>query len=143
MKSFFLPMPPSSNGLFRNTTAGDREVARKQGRTCPPRVKTSRYKAWIEQAGLALLAQGLREPTPGWVRLTILLHAPRPEGRFDTDNVKAVADLLTRHGLIEDDSLIADLRVCWTAMAQRGLTVTVAADENPWELPEMPHAESA
>lgn len=143
MKSFFLPMPPSTNALYRNTTAGDRTIAHQQGRKCPPRVRTSQYKRWIEQAGLALLTQGPRRLTPGWFRLTILLHAPAPEGRLDADNVKAVADLLKIHGLIEDDSLIANLRVCWAPLAQRGITVTVAADRNPWELPEVPHAQSA
>jgi len=83
-----LPIPPSLNNLFAN--AGKR------------RVTTPRYAAWLEEAGLHLNRQR-PEPVAGWYELFLYLPA---KIRGDVDNrLKGVSDLLSKHSIIEDDSL--------------------------------------
>jgi hypothetical protein len=64
---------------------------------------------WLEEAGWALLQQRPKA-VPGCV--SISLSAGRPDKRRrDLDNIarKAVLDLLTKHGVIEDDSKVLEL----------------------------------
>ena len=83
-----LPMPPSTNALYRNA----------YGRG---RVKTKRYEAWLRQADMSFLLQK-RGITP--VHGPYHLHIWRPSDGIDTDNLKAVPDVLVRWHLVDADS---------------------------------------
>ena len=105
-----LPFPPSANALFRNATAKDNSRKRPQ---------TQRYRTWIRAAGWDLERQ--RPPKmEGPVALDIAVGKPvNRDGtpnkvRRDIGNLhKAIEDLLVDHGVIEDDSLVHDLRIHW------------------------------
>ncbi|WP_106735942.1 hypothetical protein [Methylobacterium sp. 285MFTsu5.1] len=82
-----LPVPPSVNRIYRHT--------KERGP-----VKSDAYKLWIDGAGWRLQAQ-----RPGRVpgAYVLLLAVPR-SSRMDLDNsVKAVSDLLQRHGVVDND----------------------------------------
>jgi hypothetical protein len=91
---FALPKPPSTNNLYGSRI--DRTSGKQR------RHKTSAYKAWIDAAGWEMKAQGVG--APGYPALRQLLI----EGvtGIDTDNIKAIPDLLKRMGIILDDKLI-------------------------------------
>lgn len=89
---YHLPMPPSTNHLFANTSNG--------------RVRTHQYKAWATEAGWRIREQG-RRTIHGPVKITIQLEDKHP--RRDASNaIKSIEDLLTpgKHGLgiIDGDS---------------------------------------
>jgi crossover junction endodeoxyribonuclease RusA len=66
------------------------------------RVKTGKYKAWIEEAGYELLGQHRRH-VMGRVRIAI--EIADGESRADPDNLfKPLLDLAVLHGLIDGDS---------------------------------------
>ena len=95
-----LPFPVSTNNLF----AG-------KSRRFPSR----RYRAWREEAGLALAAQ---RPLPFFSEpVEVSLHFGRPDRRRrDLDNLcKAPLDLLTEFGVLADDHLVHRLSVSWDA----------------------------
>jgi Holliday junction resolvase RusA-like endonuclease len=90
-----LPVCPSLNNLFVNV----------QGRG---RVKSARYKAWIEEAGYALNRYTLT-PIHGPVHVTICVPA---KTRADLDNLaKGPIDLLVARGWIDDDRHIKSLHL--------------------------------
>jgi hypothetical protein len=99
-RSFTLPDPISTNAHTRNVSAAERRRAMDRGRPLRGRAKTEAYKAWIDEAILAVRQQ-----------LRPLPHCPGPffldmvvGGNVDIDNtVKCVGDLLKRVGLIIDD----------------------------------------
>ncbi|WP_331316497.1 hypothetical protein [Methylobacterium mesophilicum] len=82
-----LPVPPSVNALYRHG-----------GGKGPHRSDV--YRSWIDGAGWRLQAQRPgRVPGP----YVLLLAVPRTS-RMDLDNsVKAVSDLLQRHGVVDND----------------------------------------
>lgn len=85
--TYDLPLPISVNALFAN-------------REGVGRIKTSRYKAWVHQAGLSLLAQRSR-PVGCPVNIEILVSE---KSRCDLDNcAKCVCDVLVYRGILEDD----------------------------------------
>jgi len=90
-----LPVPPSTNNLFVNV--------RGRGRR-----KSDEYRAWLHEAGLKLNLQR-PQPVSGPVHVTIRI----PDiARGDLDNrIKASLDLLVKHRLIEDDSMVASIHV--------------------------------
>ena len=83
-----LPQPPTTNQLY-------------SGR----RYKTERYKAWIETAGWELRIQRI-QPIKGNFALTIWTPS-----KADTDNVKALPDLLQTMGIVENDRLMMEIHV--------------------------------
>jgi Holliday junction resolvase RusA-like endonuclease len=96
---YLLPIPPSANSLYPG----------KQRRH-----KSAAYKAWIQEAGLEILAQG-RQKILG--KVEVLYEVGRPKGRRRRDVMnleKAPSDLLVNLGVIEDDSLIERCTVCWS-----------------------------
>ena len=98
-----VPMPPSTNGLYRNIP--------RRGR-----VKTDQYKAWIDEAGHALNQQS-KIAMVGDVKLTITM-GPRNRRR-DLDNcIKAPQDLLQAHGILANDSQVVDVRARWSDQVQ-------------------------
>jgi Holliday junction resolvase RusA-like endonuclease len=94
-----LPVPPSTNNLFRNGSHGGR-------------YKTKAYKAWIAEAGWEIMHQ--RPPTlhpPLRTCLRVLIEAPIGPNR-DIDNVlKPLLDVLTTMGVYADDKLIDRLEI--------------------------------
>lgn len=81
-----LPPPPSTNGLF--ATVGRR------------RIKSRRYRRWLNAAGWELVAQ-----RPGTIAGPWQVDIALPAGlRGDVDGrIKAVLDLLVKHGVTADD----------------------------------------
>lgn len=98
-----LTLPPSTNALYANV--------RGKGR-----VKTKRYREWIEAAGWELASQRPGR-VPGWYRLTVLIPA---KASLDADNLKALSDLLKRHNVIDDDGL------AWSFHVERSEDATSA-----------------
>jgi crossover junction endodeoxyribonuclease RusA len=92
-----LPYPPSTNTLYRNVSGKGR-------------VKTAKYKQWIDEAGFVLMFKHLPAITGPYVLQIDLFQSDAR--RRDIDNgIKAISDLLVAHGLVEDDSLCMDLKV--------------------------------
>lgn len=95
-----LPKPPSVNTLFSNAPGRGR-------------VKTPAYRAWLEEAGWALLSQKPAHVT-GPVCLDYLIH---DSGRADLGNLeKGLTDLLVSHEIIEDDnrSIVRRITLEWS-----------------------------
>jgi crossover junction endodeoxyribonuclease RusA len=90
MISLTLPLPPSTNSLYRNV--------RGKGR-----VKTQRYQTWLNAAGWHV-----KEQRPKPIKGPVIIHIKldlRNKGRKDCSNyIKALEDLLVSHKLIADDS---------------------------------------
>lgn len=89
------PAPISTNALFRNVAGSGR-------------VKTSQYRAWIEDAGWRIvMAKPCR--IMGAAEVHILISNA---SRIDADNAaKAVLDVLTKHQVIEDDRRVRKLTI--------------------------------
>lgn len=106
-----LPYPPVLNHLYANVPGKGR-------------VKSERYRQWANAAGWELQAQ---RPTPvaGPVNVSILLGRPDRRRRDLDGTSKAPLDLLVRHGVIEDDSLVQSLTLAWAKVS--GCVVTVEA----------------
>jgi crossover junction endodeoxyribonuclease RusA len=92
-----LPYPPSTNTLYRNVAGKGR-------------VKTAKYKAWIDEAG-HLLNLGHHPAIKGDYVLDIALFQADARRRDIDNGIKAISDLLVAHGLVEDDSKCIDLYV--------------------------------
>lgn len=90
MPKFTLPFPVSSNNMFTNVPGKGR-------------VSSKEYAAWTTEAMWMLLQQRAK-PISGEVSIWIGLVAPSKRA-MDCDNrIKPVLDLLTRAGIIKDDS---------------------------------------
>jgi Holliday junction resolvase RusA-like endonuclease len=103
-----LPMPPSTNSLYRNVPGRGR-------------AKTERYRTWLRAAGNELLAQrvGL-QPIRGAFTLTILLPQAKRRASMDASNyIKATEDLLVRHSLIDDDRNAESVTIAWAPGIQQ------------------------
>ncbi len=82
-----LPKPPSTNGLFFNSSGGGR-------------ARTAEYRSWLTEAGWAVRIQRQKN-IKGPVKIGIAIE---DAGKGDLDNFcKATCDLLVKHGLIEGD----------------------------------------
>lgn len=106
-------LPPPLSACFKNV--------RRNGRAA-----TTRYTAWVIEALHAVQQQrvGL---VPGSVVAVYQFRRP-DKRRRDLGNLeKAVSDLLVKARLIEDDSLIVDLRMMWGGEAAVTVTITPAA----------------
>src|SRR6516164_2018760 len=101
MPTIDLPLPPGVNRLWRSN----------RGRVH----RSAPYAAWLREAGWSLLEQRPKA-VPGCVSVTISAGKP-DKRRRDLDNIagKAVLDLLTKHGVIEDDSKVLELSGRWDA----------------------------
>lgn len=119
-----LPVPPSSNSLFRNTTAEERARFIARGHKGKPRVKTLAYKSWLLAAGWTLKAQH-PEKVPGQVRIALMMRPP--SNSADCDNrFKGPIDLLVEHGIIEGDSAkyVRGVALDWADIDDCVVTVT-------------------
>lgn len=112
-----LPIPPSTNALYRNVSKAER--ARAVGKL-PGRVMTKEYKAWIAEADGVYLTQK-RSVAPHAI-LTgdwycVVIHVPC-DVALDVDNMsKSVVDYLWRVGLTPDDSRM------WSVMVSRHMKI--------------------
>jgi len=111
MVRYELPFPPSMNNLF--ASAGKK------------RVRTERYKAWAKEAGQFILHQGRRR-VHGHVSLSVALVRPDRRTRDLSNTLKAIEDLLVDMLVIDDDSLIQRIDVCWVPS---GVPCTVIIQE--------------
>lgn len=107
-EEFTLPLPPSTNNLFRNVNGKGR-------------VKTDDYKAWQEAAGWALKAQ---RPTPIAGPVSISISIYRASKASDLDNrIKAVLDLIVEHSVIDDDRNVQEIFARWSNDTDGALVV--------------------
>lgn len=115
MATFFIvPVPPSVNSLYRNVTGKGR-------------VKTERYRTWINAAGWDVRAQK-PEPVAGQVRVAYRVPWPKDNRHRDLGNYeKALSDLLVLHGVIEDDSKIIELLLLYGESTEDKVLIEVAA----------------
>lgn len=95
-----LPLPPSTNELYRNRTKQEIANGKAMGIALRGRARTERYKTWARAAGNALIAA-----KPGRIEgrysLTITIAET---ARMDLGNAeKALSDLLVKHGVVDDD----------------------------------------
>lgn len=113
MLTLTLPsLPPPLSACFKNV--------RRNGRAA-----TARYTAWVIEAARAVQEQRLAGMA-GTVAAVYVFRRP-DRRRRDLGNLeKAVSDLLVKTGLIEDDSLIVDLRLMWGGDAPVTITITPA-----------------
>ncbi len=125
-QTFHLPRPPSTNTLYRNVTHDERVRAWRLGNKLPGRLKTERYRTWLNAAGWHVKAARL-VPLKGNIKIDILV-ARKDKRRRDLDNlVKPTQDLLVKHAIIEDDSLIDELHIAWTTSANaKDMVVTIS-----------------
>lgn len=110
-----LPYPVSVNAMYANAPGRGR-------------VKTERYKTWLNAAGWNVK---LAKPSPlkGAYTLEITLFQSQKRKR-DIDNVvKPISDLLVEHQLVEDDSLCTRLVVQRIPSDTQWAEVTVKAQQ--------------
>ena len=103
--TFVLPFPPSVNSLF----AGKER-----------RHLSKAYKAWIKEASHALRQQ---RPLPHYTDKVCVEYvagwpcrkdgSPSNRVRDISNFIKAPEDLLVKFGVLEDDSLVEDMRIRW------------------------------
>jgi hypothetical protein len=98
---FCIPAPPSTNNLHGS------HIDKATGKL--RRHNTAVYKAWIDEAGWEIRIQG--DNQFGIVPLPVFPNGLRQlliEGvaGIDSDNIKAIPDLLKRMKIIKDDKLI-------------------------------------
>jgi len=110
-----LPYPVSVNAMYANAAGRGR-------------VKTERYKTWINAAGWALVAaRPVKVAGPYTLEITLFQSDKR---KRDIDNVvKPISDLLVEHQLVEDDSLCTRLVVQRIPSDTQWAEVTVKAQQ--------------
>jgi Holliday junction resolvase RusA-like endonuclease len=129
MITLTLPVPPSSNALFRNTTVAERSRALARGqKAMKGRAKTLAYVSWLNAAGWELKAQ-LRPPLPQKVpgKVEIEIRMRQPSASADCDNrFKAAIDLLVLHQVIDDDRHVVAASIRWAPVEKCIVTVREA-----------------
>ena len=95
-----LPWPPSINGYWR--VFNGRAIISEKGRAY--------RKAVADQVLIQRVARHIAQP------VRVVIEAYRPDNRRrDLDNLlKSSLDAITHGGVLEDDSLIKDLRIFWS-----------------------------
>ena len=93
-----LPLPPSTNHLFAT-------VGRK-------RIKTKKYKQWINECMNECIVQGRRGPVNSENGYKVMIFPCFKRGRRDIDNtVKPTLDFLEKAGFYENDKEVESLNV--------------------------------
>jgi Holliday junction resolvase RusA-like endonuclease len=95
-----LPYPPGVNNLYGHV--GRRRYA------------TARYKAWQQEAALAVRAQGVRGGIKGRFVISMVLTPPDERWTDLDGRAKAPLDLLVKCGIIEDDRHNRQLIMAWS-----------------------------
>jgi len=107
MIQFTLPMPPSTNRIWRGKAKGV--------------YRSAEYIQWIIVAGNMLKSYRLKPVSPPYAVVYEFGRRVTKKGavskvRMDVANrEKALSDLLQKMGLIEDDCLIEDMHLRWSA----------------------------
>ena len=110
-----LPFPPSVNHYWRHVVMGKRVTTLI---SAPGR----KYSAAVQ--GEVLLQKAARRIN-SHVAMTVLLHAP-DRRRRDVDNyAKSLLDSLVKSGVLEDDSVVRDLRLVWGEVLSGGKAVVM------------------
>ena len=115
MKISLPEIPPPLSACFTDPGRG------KKGR-----VKTRRYRAWINEAAYRLKPyRGEFGEEP----LRVIYRYGRPDRRRrDLGNLeKATSDILVSTGIITDDSQITDMRLLWDQIEGMEITIEKAA----------------
>lgn len=102
-----LPLPPSTNELFRNLKTGGR-------------VKTAKYKSWIEEAGwhLKIAWSGAGKPEIAEQPMRLSIELGLSGRRRDASNcAKAIEDLLVSALPVPDDRWNDDISIRRSAAA--------------------------
>lgn len=95
-----VPVPPSANNLFTNA-----ETGRAAGIS---RVKGKKYRSWLSEAGWEVKRQS---PPFFALPVAVVIEVDLPRQR-DMDNaIKPLLDLLVYVSVLQDDSLVDDLRI--------------------------------
>ena len=103
--TFTLPVPPSTNALFRNLPRRPAVAGKKQP---PGRARTKAYDTWLKTALQQLVVQKV-PLIEGEISVTLVV----PRGADLDNQLKAILDSLTKAYVIEDDSKIGHLNVAW------------------------------
>lgn len=117
MRRFILPLAPSTNNLYANAAKG-------KGRRI-----SEGYLDWRQTAGHALNRTGTwKIPGPVNINIRVPMKAPG-----DIDNrIKAVIDLLVKHGRIDDDRNVSRVTIA-RDMAVDAKTCAVFVSSAVWE----------
>lgn len=112
-----LPVPPSVNRIWRNNTGNNGSAVS----------RAPAYKAWIKEAGMALVLDGLlrgRRTIEG--KFTAIVEINRDAARGDLDNrVKALFDFAQSMLFIANDRNLEEYLVRWSANPGRGCRLTL------------------
>lgn len=102
LTSFTMPMPPSTNHLFKNIPGKGR-------------VKTDHYEDFTRRGIVAIRQQHIKKIS-GYVLLVIGVE--RASKTSDIDNrLKALLDTITLAGIIDDDRFITGFAISWLPKA--------------------------
>lgn len=108
-----LPFPPSVNTYWRHVVLGKRVTT----------LISKKGREYAKQVSSIIIANNFNLRISAPVAVTLRLYAP-DRRRRDVDNyAKALLDALVKSGLLEDDSLIKDLRITWCGYCQKGKVV--------------------
>ena len=110
-----LPFPPGSNNLYPG-----------RGK----RFKSREYTAWIQEAGLELMAQRPRKFLAP-VNVSIELHRPDDRRRDIDGLIKAPIDLLVRHSVLPDDNwkFLASVTARWAGLDRENPRAIVTVEQ--------------
>jgi len=114
MHSFWLPFPPSVNGLFAHGPVKNKRT----GKTVVRRFPSRAYTRWRRAAWVYIKSARLPR-IEGPVRVRIYLTPPS-SARRDVDNYcKAILDALVENRVLNDDSQVHTLLSQWNHEAER------------------------
>lgn len=114
-----LPFPPSVNHYWRHVVLGK-----------PPKQRVTTLiskpgREYSESVAAQVLAEKTRLKIASYVAMTVLLSPP-DRRRRDVDNYsKSLLDSLVKAGVLEDDSLVRDLRLVWGEVRKGGQAVVM------------------
>ena len=107
----FLPFPPTTNNLFAGKAR---------------RFPSKAYKAWKEEAAMALMQQQPLMQFSVPVKLTIGLARPDKRRRDPSNYIKAPEDFLVNPAeILSDDSQVHDVRAYWAHDVDSGCRLEI------------------
>lgn len=113
MTTLDLPTPPSANNLYPGRAR---------------RFKSPAYKAWLVDAGLAL---NLQRPDRVAGPYALVLRLPAAMRGDVSNRIKAVEDLLVKHGVTPDDRHCVSSTALRCPDVAKGRCLVVVEERNP------------